>query len=151
LVNDLNKKNSLTVKDYIKVFCDCFEQNDAFQIFRNFNIESDRMYVAIRFNRHGNSFYIERQVNIEEVDEVYELGLELNLNIPFEEIVRIERYEIERDLMGDFFIEYEGEGPFYDKRYTHFSDYVKNVLSSDIAEFTDLYPDNICIILNANH
>lgn len=151
-VDALNESNSFTIKDYIKVFCGSFEQNDAFKLFKNFDIESDKMYVAIHFNRYGNRFYIERQVNIEEVDETYELGLELNLNIPFEEILLNETYEIERDLMGDFFILDEGDGPFYDKRYIHFTDYVENVLSSDImTRYMDLYPDNIQMILNANH
>lgn len=152
LSQELSSKDQLTVMDSILIFCNSFEKDDAFRLFKNLGVKSDKMYVSLFLNDYESIIRIERDVNFENIDEEFQLQFKLNLNLPPAENRFYEIWEVWRDHMSDFYIKEDGGSFFYDKKYVHFSDYVDGVLSSsEMAPFVKMYPASVSIHLNADH
>ncbi|MFL9838148.1 hypothetical protein ABS768_11605 [Flavobacterium sp. ST-75] len=143
LIRQMDIHKHLSIKNYLESFCQTFEKDNAFFLFEKFGVKADKLSVTVFFNGFSNVIYFKRDIHIEDVDEVYELELRLDVK-PFINHMVSCNYEIERDIMGDFFTKENG--------YIYFSDYIDNILSStEIVGFLDLYPDSMVLILNANH
>jgi|GEM_PF-6870064 len=149
LSQELSSKDQLTVRDSILIFCNSFEKDDAFRLFKTLEVKSDKMYVSLFLNGYESIVHIERDVKFENIDEEFQLQFELNLDLPPNENRFDEIWEAWRDDMGDFYIKEDGGKFFYDNKYIHFSDYADSILSSsEMAPFVNMYPASVNIHLN---
>lgn len=152
LSQELSSKDQLTVMDSIIIFCNSFEKDDAFRLFKALEVESDKMYLSLSLNAYERKVYMERDVKFENVDEEFQLQFELNLNLLEGDNQFYQYWEVWRDHMGDFYIKEKGDSYSYDKKYIYFSDYLDGVLSSsEMTPFVNIYPASVSIHLNADH
>jgi len=143
LSEELDKKSNLNIEDYVKIFFSFYHLNNAYDYFKVFNVESDKMYLGIYLASWESTIYMERDINIEGWDEEYQIQFELILDIPPPENRISEAFEVERDILGDFSNWEEG--------YFYFEDFQEKVLSSNvISDFLCLSPKSIRISLNAD-
>ncbi|WP_281235075.1 hypothetical protein [Flavobacterium gelatinilyticum] len=133
----------LMVKNYLKIFLDFFEENNAFTCFKDFNIIRDSITVSAFINNYNNKISFERQICIEDCDEEYQIRCELIFDIsPLKDVYYY--FDIERDQLNDFFNT--------DLGYLYMSDFEKIILESEeMKQFADNIPKDFSIVLNADH
>jgi hypothetical protein len=108
LKEELKSKDCLTIEDNIKVFFEFFEKNNAYIFFKNHEITSDQMYIAVCLNNFESKIYLQRNLRLEGYDEEYQIQFELPLDLPPFEDKIYDTFEIKRDYNGDFSNSQEG-------------------------------------------
>lgn len=143
LKEKLKIKDSLTIEDNIKTFFEFFEKNSAYNFFKNHEITSDQMYIAVCLNNFESKIYLQRNLRLEGYDEEYQIQFELPLDLPPFEDKIYDTFEIKRDYNGDFSNSQEG--------YFYFEDYQEKILhSNQLIKLLQLYPKSIRISLHSD-
>jgi len=143
LCDELSKNSSLSIKDYIKIYFDFYELNSAYDFFKDYKVNSDKMVFSIFLNDFESIINIERKIRLEDVDGEFQIELELVLDMPPVDNRVNQMLEVERDYFGDF-SNWE-EGSFW------FEDFYNKVIQSDeVLNSLNLYPKSIRINQNAD-
>ena len=143
LCDELSKNSLLSIKDYIKIYFDFYELNSAYEFFKDYKVNRDEMVFSIFLNDIRSIIHIERKIRLEDVDEEFQIQLELVLDMPPVENTVNLMFEVERDYFGGF-SNWE-EGSFW------FEDFYNKVIQSDeVLNYLNLYPNNIGINQNVD-
>lgn len=140
--NSIEKKDKLTIHELINCFLIFFENNSAFYYFIDDKIEKDEMIFSLilqgpekRLYSEGNYnlIEIERKIRIKELDEEFQIQLELYINMPYVDTSVEKYFEIERDADNRFFHWKSGDTSFnHFKNQIYSSEEIISVLNFDI-------------------
>lgn len=143
LSEELDENENLNIEDYVKIFFEFYHHNNAHNFFKVNNVQYDVMYLGIYLTSWESKIYMERDIRIEGEDEEYQIQFELIIEFLNLENRISDSYEVQRDVLGDFFNSKDG--------YFHFEDFLENTICA-IEKFDLLksQPKSIRIDINAD-
>jgi hypothetical protein len=134
LSNELDKKNNLTVGDYITIFFEFYQFNSVYEYFNFLKPDYDELYFNIYLNKNENKIHLERSFWFQNIEDTYHIEFELMLNNPS---------YFEGSFDEDFLIERNSDGSFENdtKDCSSIEEYKEKVFSSTLlSKFLNEYP-----------